>query len=352
MNQKTYLTPIIISILAGTCIGLTTLLIQEKKKASDFSYSKSVEIATPSVVNIYSQILQNKTTIEPNKVSHDLNLGSGVIATTNGFILTNHHVIQNAESIVVALNDNRRVNARLIGSDPSTDLAILKIDLLNLPGIKIGKSNEVSIGDRILAIGNPFGIGKTVTAGIISAKGRNSIGLNTYENFLQTDAAINPGNSGGALVNLKGELIGISSAIYSSTGGSQGIGFATPVDDAIKVMKDIIKHGEVVRGYLGMEAQKVTPSLAKNLALSVNHGLIVNDVTKQSPAEKAGIEIGDIILKVNNNPSEDPFQVKHLITSLKPGTSISIFGIRGQQSYQANILLEKQPTMRRAANQY
>ena len=344
MLQKNYWTPIIISILAGACIGLATLLIQEKQKITQFSYASSVQKATPSVVNIYSQIQHSNL----NSTSqHSINLGSGVLATKSGFILTNHHVIQNADSIVIALNDGRRSEAALIGSDPSTDLAILKIDLPNLPNIKMGNSDKVSVGDRILAIGNPFGIGQTVTSGIISAKGRNSIGLNTYENFLQTDAAINPGNSGGALVNLNGELIGISSAIYSSTGGSQGIGFATPVNDAIAVMADIIKYGEVVRGYLGMEAEKITPLLANNLSLASDSGLLVSDITKKSPADKAGIEVGDIILSINNTPSEDPFQIKRLITSLKPGTHISVLGIRGQQSYQAKILLEKQPTMQR-----
>ncbi|ETX11777.1 alginate regulatory protein [Marinomonas ushuaiensis DSM 15871] len=347
MKQKTYGTTVIISILAGTCIGLATLLIQEKQKTVDSGYSLPVQIATPSVVNIYSQVKPKKSINGSNTPAHSINLGSGVIATKDGFILTNHHVIQNAQSIIIALNDDRRIEAKLIGSDPATDLAVLKIDLPNLPNIKIGESNNIFIGDRILAIGNPFGIGQTVTAGIISAKGRNSIGLNTYENFLQTDAAINPGNSGGALVNLKGELIGISSAIYSSTGGSQGIGFATPIDDAIIVMTDIIKHGEVVRGYLGMEAQKITLSLADSLSLPSNHGLLVNEITKESPAEKAGIEIGDIILEINDTPSEDPFQIKRLITSLKPGTSISLLGIRGQQSYQTDIMLEKQPAMQR-----
>jgi len=347
MNQKNFWIPTIISILTGTCIGLAVLLIQEKQKISDDSYSTPVKIAAPSVVNIYTQVTQQKGLSESNQAKHSVNLGSGVIATQDGFILTNYHVIQNAQSIVIALYDDRRVKAKLIGSDPSTDLAILKINLPNLPNIKMGDSDSVSVGDKILAIGNPFGIGQTVTAGIISAKGRNSIGLNTYENFLQTDAAINPGNSGGALVNLKGELIGISSAIYSSTGGSQGIGFATPVDDALAIMTDIIKYGEVVRGYLGMDAQKVTQSLAKNLLLPTNHGLLVNDITKESPAEKAGIEVGDIILEINNTPSEDPFQVRRLIASLKPGTRISLVGIRGQQSYQTNIMLEKQLTMQR-----
>lgn len=347
MNQKTYWVSAIISILAGTCIGLAVLLIQEKQKTPVTSYSTPVKVATPSVVNIYTQIAEPKAFNDENAIKHSINLGSGVIATRDGFILTNHHVIQNAQSIVVALHDDRRIEAKIIGSDPSTDLAVLKIDLPNLPNIKMGKSDEVFVGDQILAIGNPFGIGQTVTAGIISAKGRNSIGLNTYENFLQTDAAINPGNSGGALVNLKGELIGISSAIYSSTGGSQGIGFATPVNDALDVMTDIIKHGEVIRGYLGMDAQKITKTLAENLLLPIEHGLLVSDITKESPADKAGIEVGDIILEINNTPSEDPFQIRHLIASLKPGTSISLIAIRGQQSYQTNIMLEKQPTMQR-----
>ncbi|PYF82976.1 MULTISPECIES: S1C family serine protease [Marinomonas] len=347
MNQKTYWVSAIISILTGTCIGLAVLLIQEKQKTPITSYSSPVKAATPSVVNIYTQIAEPKAFNDTNEVKHSINLGSGVIATKDGFILTNHHVIQNAHSIVVALHDDRRVEAKIIGSDPSTDLAVLKIGLPNLPSIKMGKSDDVFVGDQILAIGNPFGIGQTVTAGIISAKGRNSIGLNTYENFLQTDAAINPGNSGGALINLKGELIGISSAIYSSTGGSQGIGFATPVDDALEVMADIIKHGEVIRGYLGMDAKKITKALAENLLLPSESGLLVSDITKESPADKAGIEIGDIILEINNTPSKDPFQIRHLIASLKPGTNISLRGIRGQQSYQTNIMLEKQPTMQR-----
>ncbi|MDB4837961.1 trypsin-like peptidase domain-containing protein [Marinomonas sp.] len=347
MTQNNYWISIIISILVGICIGLATLLIQEKQKPTEFSYSTPAEIATPSVVNIYTQIFEASNANNFTKKARTVNLGSGVIMTSSGFILTNHHVVQNAESIVIGLNDDRRIKAKLIGSDPSTDLAVLKVDLPNLPIIKLGKSNDITIGDRILAIGNPFGIGQTVTAGIISAKGRNSIGLNTYENFLQTDAAINPGNSGGALVNLKGELIGISSAIYSSSGGSQGIGFATPVDDAVSVMFDIIKHGKVVRGYLGMEAKKVTPLLANNLTLASTKGLLVSEIGRESPAEKAGIRVGDIIVKVNEVTSEDPFQVKRLITSLKPGTSISLLGIRGQQSYKVSILLEEQPTMQR-----
>lgn len=347
MTYNNYWISIIISILAGTCIGLTTLLIQEKRQSTEFSYSAPVELASPSVVNVYTHAQKQPnlpTFDQPSKV---INLGSGVIMMESGVILTNHHVIQNAQRIVIGLHDDRQVEAELIGSDPSTDLAVLKIHQPNLPIIKIGSSKNTLIGERVLAIGNPFGIGQTITAGIISAKGRNSIGLNTYENFLQTDAAINPGNSGGALVNLKGELIGISSAIYSSSGGSQGIGFVTPIDDAMQVMREILLHGEVVRGYLGMEAKKVTPLLAENLSLMTPRGLLVSEIGKGSPAEKAGIQIGDVIVKINDEFSDNPFQVKHLIASLKPGTNISLLGVRGAQSYKVNIVLEVQPTMQR-----
>jgi len=350
MKLKIYWMPAIIAILLGACIGLTTLLIQDNRKSQrPFSFADIVKATTPSVVSIYSQKFTKRRWTDKTASTQTTSLGSGVIMTSDGFILTNHHVIQNAQSITVALNDERRLAANLIGSDPSTDLAVLKIQLNDLPSIQIGQSETVQIGDQILAIGNPFGIGQTVTSGIISAKGRNSIGLNTYENFLQTDAAINPGNSGGALVNIQGELIGISSAIYSSSGGSQGIGFATPIDDAMSVMQDIIAHGEVIRGYLGMEAQKITHNLANNLALPSEYGLLVSDITNESPADKAGIEVGDIILEINQTPSRDPIQIKRLIASLKPGTSISLLGLRGQQSYQTKITLDKQPAMQRIA---
>jgi len=349
MYQKTQWTSLIIAILFGTCIGLTTLLIQEKHTTVDNSYALPVHKAAPSVVSIYTQVSPKISLLNDNKKPHTLNLGSGVIVSDTGFILTNHHVIQNAQRIVVGLLDDRQVEAKLIGSDPSTDLAVLKINLPNLTPIKLGNSSRLSVGDKILAIGNPFGIGQTVTSGIISAKGRNSIGLNTYENFLQTDAAINPGNSGGALINLKGELIGISSAIYSSSGGSQGIGFATPVDDAVEIMSELIKNGSVTRAYLGMDAKKITSTLARNLALPVDHGLLVSEIKKASPADKAGIQIGDIIIKIDNASSDNPFKTRNLIASMKPGTTISLIGFRGKQSYQANIKLEVQPAMQSIA---
>lgn len=350
MMQKRQWTTPIIAILLGACIGLSILLIQERQQLADTSYASSVKKAAPSVVNIYTHTSTPKNIINKDSKTHTTNLGSGVIITKSGYILTNYHVVQNAQQIVVSLGDDRQTDAILIGSDPATDLAVLKIHLSNLTPIELGDSKKVQVGDKILAIGNPFGIGQTVTAGIISAKGRNSIGLNTYENFLQTDAAINPGNSGGALVNLTGQLIGISSALYSSTGGSQGIGFATPIDDAMTIMSNLIKHGKVVRSYLGMDAKKVTKQLAKNLSLPVDYGLLVSNIVKQSPADKAGIEVGDIIIKVDRVPTTNPFETQKAIINKKPGSTISLVGIRGQQSYQTNIQLDKQPILQQAAN--
>lgn len=247
--------------------------------------------------------------------------------------------------MIVSLNDQRQTRAQIIGSDPATDLAVLKINLDNLTPILLGNSDRVMVGDQILAIGNPFGIGQTVTAGIISAKGRDSIGLNTYENFLQTDAAINPGNSGGALVDLTGKLVGISSAIYSSSGGSQGIGFATPINDAISVMQSIIKNGSVTRGYLGLQVQGNNPQIAAALNLPIETGLIVTSVTPQGPAFKAGIRAGDVITSIEKRTGLSAQDARQLVSSLKPGEKVSIVGIRGTQSFITQALVEKLPAM-------
>lgn len=247
--------------------------------------------------------------------------------------------------MIVSLNDRRQTRAQIIGTDLATDLAVLKIDLDKLSPINLGNSDRLMVGDQILAIGNPFGIGQTVTAGIISAKGRDSIGLNTYENFLQTDAAINPGNSGGALVDLTGKLVGISSAIYSSSGGSQGIGFATPINDAISIMKSIIKNGSVVRGYLGLQVQENNPQVAIALNLPVEKGLIVTSVVPQGPADKAGLRAGDILTSIEKRTDLSAHDAQQLVSSLKPGERISIMGIRGTQSFITQALVEKLPAM-------
>ncbi|GAB3476226.1 S1C family serine protease [Marinomonas epiphytica] len=341
MTIKTHWLWLIIAALLGICIGLAALLIQTFHQNQTRGYSYSVNKAIPAVVSIYTEVSE-KDELIGNQGSYSINLGSGVIIDSQGYILTNHHVIQNSTSITVRLYDDRHLDAKLVGSDPATDLAVLKIDSRKLPHIELGDSQSLVVGDQILAIGNPYDIGQTVTAGIISAKGRNSIGLNTYENFLQTDAAINPGNSGGALVNLQGQLVGISSAIYSSTTGSQGIGFATPVNDAIKIMKELIQNGHIERGYLGMEVQSITALQERNQHALHSKGLLVSQVFPNSPAQKAGFKVGDIIIKVNNINSKDPNKMKSYITSMKPGSIISIVGSRGSQSFMADITLAPQ----------
>ncbi|SBS27329.1 Periplasmic serine endoprotease DegP precursor [Marinomonas aquimarina] len=331
-------------ILLGLWLGTALLFWQHYQRESGQSFASAAAKTANSVVNIYT--FTNQTSPFNHNSSQTItNLGSGVIISEDGYVLTNHHVIQGASTVIVSLNDKRQTRARMIGSDPATDLAVLKIDLDNLSPILLGNSDHLMVGDQILAIGNPFGIGQTVTAGIISAKGRDSIGLNTYENFLQTDAAINPGNSGGALVDLTGRLIGISSAIYSSSGGSQGIGFATPINDAISIMKSIIKHGSVIRGYLGLQVQENNPQVATALNLPVENGLIVTSVVPQGPAAKAGIRAGDILTSIEKRTNLSAQDAQQLVSSLKPGERISIMGIRGTQSYIIQALVEKLPAM-------
>jgi serine protease DegS len=245
-----------------------------------------------------------------------------------GYILTNNHVIQGASEIKVALNDGRETLATIVGTAPDADLAVLKISLSDLPMINVAK-NELNVGDVVLAIGNPFGVGQTVTLGIVGATGRHRLGLATYENFIQTDAAINPGNSGGALVNAKGELVGINTAIYSRTGGSQGIGFAIPIAEAQKILIDIAKHGRAIRGWLGLEAKHISPQLMQGLNLpSELSGLIVSGIYPDSPAQKSGIQRGDIITAVNGVKAIDGQLVMSIIAKLMPGDQIEISLIR------------------------
>ncbi|ADZ91046.1 S1C family serine protease [Marinomonas mediterranea] len=334
----------VIYILAGICFGLATLLWQLKHTTEVDSYADAASQASPAVVNIYTS--RTRSTPLSNQQRKTISsLGSGVIISSNGYILTNHHVVQGATDIIVALPSKRQLLGKLVGSDPATDLAVIRIDNSDLPTIPLGNSDKLRIGDKILAIGNPFGIGQTVTAGIISAKGRNTVGLNTYENFLQTDAAINPGNSGGALINMKGQLVGISSAIYSSSGGSQGIGFATPINDAVKIMNEIISSGKVIRGYLGIEVEQINSALASTFHLAAKKGLLITKVAPHSPAKKAGLEVGDVIININGNETIEAKTTQSYVGSLKPKDEITVIGIRGTQSYQTKIKLEEQPTL-------
>ena len=247
-------------------------------------------------------------------------LGSGVIVSPSGYILTNNHVVDGADEIEVVLNDSRSARAKIIGTDPDTDLAILKIELDKLPVIVLGNSDAAQVGDRVLAIGNPFGVGQTVTSGIVSALGRNQLGINTFENFIQTDAAINPGNSGGALVDINGNLLGINTAIYSRSGGNMGIGFAIPVSTAKLVLEGIVKDGQITRGWIGVEPNDLSPELAETFDVKTKRGVIITGVLQNGPAAQAGIRPGDVIVQIANQPVVDVTQLLAQVAALKPGT--------------------------------
>ncbi|MHC8404152.1 Do family serine endopeptidase AlgW [Pseudomonas sp. TMB3-21] len=307
------------------------------------SYADAVTTAAPSVVNLYTTKVINKPNHplfedpqfrrffgdnSPKQKRMESSLGSGVIMSPEGYLLTNNHVTSGADQIVVALKDGRETLARVIGSDPETDLAVLKIDLKNLPSITVGRSDNIRIGDVALAIGNPFGVGQTVTMGIISATGRNQLGLNNYEDFIQTDAAINPGNSGGALVDANGNLTGINTAIFSKSGGSQGIGFAIPVKLAMEVMKSIIEHGQVIRGWLGIEVQPLTQELAESFGLSGRPGIVVAGIFRDGPAQKAGLQLGDVILAIDGEPAGDGRRSMNQVARIKPTDKVTILVMR------------------------
>jgi serine protease DegQ len=278
-------------------------------------------------------------------------LGSGVIVSPQGFILTNNHVIESADEIEVALADGRRAPAKLVGADPETDLAVLKIDLPDLatkplPALTFGSIDQVKVGDVVLAIGNPFGFGSTVTMGIISATGRSHLGINTFENFLQTDAAINPGNSGGALVDVSGNLLGVNTAIYSRSGTSAGIGFAIPASIAKQVLDSIVATGQVVRGYIGVETQDVTPELAEAFALPRRDGAIIAGVVRGGPADKAGIKTGDILIAVNGKPITDSTTMLNLIAPLTPGGQAQLTVVRDKREQQLTVTVGQRPKPR------
>jgi Do/DeqQ family serine protease len=277
-----------------------------------------------------------------------IGLGSGVIVSPSGYILTNNHVIEGADEIEVILNDSRHSRARVIGSDPDSDLAVLKIELDKLPVIVLGNSDALQVGDPVLAIGNPFGVGQTVTSGIVSALGRNQLGINTFENFIQTDAAINPGNSGGALVDASGNLLGINTAIYSRSGGNMGIGFAIPVATAQQVLESIVKEGQVTRGWIGVEPSDLTPELAETFGVKSNDGVIITGVLQNGPAASAGIRPGDVITSVAGKDVHNVSELLSGVAALKPGASAS-FGVRRQdRTMEVSITPGVRPKPRRA----
>jgi serine protease DegS len=321
------------------------------------SYATAVSTAAPAVVNIYTRTLvQQKTPLQddpfyqrfydrntPQRQRIESSLGSGVILSPQGYIVTNNHVIDGADSIVVALRDGREATASVVGTDPETDLAVLRIELDDLPSITLADSDQIQVGDVSLAIGNPYGVGQTVTMGIVSAIGRNSLGLNTYEDFIQTDAAINPGNSGGALIDAYGNLIGINTVIYSKSGGSQGIGFAIPSRLTKQVMQDLIQYGRVIRGWLGIEVQELTPQLAESFGLHDTRGLIVAGVFRDSPAHLAGMQPGDIMVAVNDLPIRDRRSSMDQIAGLRPGESATINVVRNGDKITLTVKIVERP---------
>ncbi len=273
-------------------------------------------------------------------------LGSGVIVSPEGYILTNNHVVDGADEIEVVLADARRAKAKVIGTDPESDLAVLKVTLDKLPVIALGNSDQLAVGDQVLAIGNPFGVGQTVTSGIVSALGRNQLGINTYENFIQTDAAINPGNSGGALTDINGNLMGINTAIYSRSGGSMGIGFAIPVATAQQVMEGIVKDGQVVRGWIGVEPGELTPELAQTFGVKVDRGVIITGVLNNGPAAQAGILPGDVVVKVDGQPITAMAELLTRIASLKPGQPSAFVVVRRGEDVQLSVTPAQRPRPR------
>lgn len=322
------------------------------------SYSKAAEIAMPAVVNIFTSKEVNEP-VHPfmddpafrkffgeqfeSKPRRRSSLGSGVIVSANGYILTNHHVVEAADEVEVALVDGRKAKASLIGSDPETDLAVLKVNLNDLPAITLGQSEQVKVGDVVLAVGNPFGVGQSVTMGIVSALSRSRVGINTFEDFIQTDAAVNPGNSGGALTDTSGNLIGINTAIYSRSGGSLGIGFAIPVHSAKQIMEQIIQSGSVVRGWLGVSMQDLTEDLAESFGMDNLNGSLIANVLRDGPADKAGIKPGDIIVAVEGKAMKSTSELLKAVAALPPGNTVDVTIIRGKQEKSISVNVGVRP---------
>ncbi|MDX9707233.1 MAG: trypsin-like peptidase domain-containing protein [Azospira sp.] len=331
------------------------------------SYGEAARKVVPSVVHIYTTQAPRRNLhpllddpifrhffgerMEEDRQRHS-GLGSGVVVSADGYVLTNYHVIEAADAVEVALNDGRKLRARVVGVDPESDLAVLRVgneragakEDLNLTPITFGRMEDVRVGDVVLAIGNPFGVGQSVTMGIVSALGRTHLGINTFEDFIQTDAAINPGNSGGALTDAAGNLIGINTAIYSRTGGSLGIGFAIPVSTAKSVMEQIIQTGSVTRGWIGVEAQEITPELAETFGLPDEEGALIAGVVRGSPADSGGIRPGDVLLAVNGRPVRDPQGMLDLIAALKPGETVPFKLRRDKAILDASVKIGKRPT--------
>ncbi len=336
------------------------------------SFAPVVKKVAPSVVKVYTTAKVRSTGFSdgfspedpfrwffgPNRRNPGMNremptprehgVGSGVIVAKDGYILTNNHVVDGADEVKIALQDGREFTAKVVGKDPKTDVAVVKVDAKDLPYIELADSDKIEVGDLVLAVGNPFGIGQTVTMGMVSAKSRGNMGLD-YEDFIQTDAAINPGNSGGALVDSEGRLVGINTAILSRSGGNQGIGFAIPTNLAKSVMDSLVKDGRVERGYLGVMIQDVTPALAKEFGLKDRAGALVGEVTERGPAEKAGVKDGDVIVEFDGKPVNDGRHLKLMVAQTKPGSSVALKVMRDGSTKKLEATLKELPGTERIA---
>ena len=353
-------------IFAGIVVGLAVLWWYEAgpgaataRFAGPFggridSYADAVSRAAPAVVNIYTTqvVTREEPTTDPlfdrfverpRRERLLSSLGSGVLVSGEGYVLTSNHVIQGGDEIIISLADGRESVAQVVGTDPETDLALLQVSLEKLPSVKLAKAGPVQVGDVVLAIGNPLGVGSSVSMGIVSATGRSHLGIATFENFIQTDAAINRGNSGGALVDTRGNLIGINTAILSSDGSWQGIGFATPASVAREVMDDLIKYGRVIRGWLGVTVQDVTPNLASTFGLDEVRGGLVSEVVKGSPAFTGGLRPGDVLVGINGEPVRDGYEAMNIIAGTKPQTKLELNVIRNHEELNFTVEIGTRP---------
>ena len=342
---------------AGISINAVQPVSLGSSPSAPNSYAAAAKRATPAVVSITASKAPPRSPHSSDpwfqfffgdrarqmQQEPQVGLGSGVIVTADGYLLTNNHVIEGADEIEVQLADGRRSKAKVVGADPETDVAVLKIALDKLPVITFGNTDNIQVGDVVLAIGNPFGVGQTVTSGIISALGRNQLGINTFENFIQTDAAINPGNSGGALVDATGNLLGINTAIYSRTGGSLGIGFAIPVNTAQLVMDGLIRDGQVTRGWIGVEPRDLTPEIAETFNLPIKEGVLITGVLQEGPASAGGMKPGDVVTKVANTPVTNTSQLLTAVAALKPQTTAVIVIQRGDKALDLKVTVVQRP---------
>ena len=347
--------------LAGQPVQTIAKPVLLERSGGPVSYADAVQRSAPSVVNVFAVKITRE---KPNPLFDDPlfkrffgdqtnrprfrrenSLGSGVIADDNGYILTNNHVIEGASEIQVVLDDGRSLPARIVGSDPETDIAVLQAAGSKLPIANLGTADQMQVGDVVMAIGNPFGVGQTVTMGIVSATGRDQLGITDFENFIQTDAAINPGNSGGALINALGDVVGINTAIFSKSGGSQGIGFAIPIQLAKEVMTQIVENGRVIRGWLGITGQNLTPALAESLDIDMRQGILVSGVLEGGPADQAGLKPGDLIVEIDRQTITGSQQMLNMIAGKPPGSPLAIGILRSGESARMIAIVGERPSI-------